>query len=180
MASIGATLLERLSGGGTILRPQDRLALRSTLTRYVEGGLKPDSVRRALNRAGVSTAGLDLPGLARSVETEHRNKLTLQSARGNYVPREGRDMIAAPFKVPAQYRYTVETVYRDVDTGERFNAFRTVYSNDRLSKSAIGRLGVRAAEQGLFSPRGPSDPFAPVVVESSTLVNAYYNEDTDL
>ena len=154
--------------------------LASLVQRYVGGGLKADSLRRALNRQGISTAGLNLGAKVASARVDYDNSLLIRRSSGNLLPRPGRDMVGVPFKVPARYKYVVNISYLDPDTGEIFTAFRTVYSQDLLTKAQAQRLGMSQAQQGLQSPRGKSDPFAPLRVAGADLENAYYNLATEV
>lgn len=149
--------------------------LASLVKRYVGGGLKADSLRRALNRERISTAGLNLGTKVAAARAEYDNALLIRKARGNFIPRPGRGMVGVPFKVPARYKYVVDVGYLDPETKEVFKAMRTVYSQDLLSESEAQRLAEYHARQGLVSPRGKSDPSAPLRVASADIENAYYN-----
>ena len=154
--------------------------LASLVQRYVGGGLKPDSLRRALNRERISTAGLNLGAKVASARIEYDNSLLIRRSSGNLLPRPGRDMVGVPFKVPARYKYAVDISYMDPETKEIFKQIRTVYSQDPLTKAEAQRLGMSQARQGLQSPRGKSDPSAPFRVVEADLVNAYYNLATEV
>lgn len=148
----------------------------SLVTRLASRGIKLDSARRALNRAGVSTRGLGLPRLFARAEAIHNNTQVLAGRRSTFKPGPGRGTVAEPFKVPANYRYVVNVTYRDPATGDRFTNARSVYSRERLSLGQAEMVAFQQAERGLRSPRGKSDPFAPFTVERADMLNAFHNE----
>lgn len=149
--------------------------LRSIVQQGVRRGIQADSIRRQLNRQGVSTAGLGVQTLYREAAAELANEQKLAGRSSQLIPRPGRDMIPKTFKVPVDFSYVVNVRYVDPDSSDVLTQARTVYSQNQLSKGQAEALAVTDALQGLSSPRGASDPFAPLEVDGGDLVNAYYN-----
>ena len=172
-----STLLGRLGAGPEGQRTIFRHQLRQLVQSYVAGGLKASSLQRRLQRENVDLKGLGFAGIAREAEAIYANQNAIQGRSGNLIPRPGRDMLPARFKVPANYRYIVKVNYVDPsDPTLTASNFRSVHSLDLLTKAGAEARGFALAQQGLQSPRGGTDPFAPMEVESVELINAYHNE----
>jgi len=173
-----AVLLTRLFGDDGPPPVIDKGELRHYIQSYVNSGRNPASLQRFLNRRNVSTAGLGFKDIAARAVAEFSNRRAIEGRSGLLIPRPGRDMIPSRFKIPANYRYVSEITYYDPDTGDTFTTSRSVYSQELITKTQVEALSIKAANAGLQSPRGPSDPYAPLQVQSASLYGAYYNEGT--
>lgn len=147
--------------------------IRNTIARGVRANIQPDSIRRALNRQGISTSGLGLRGRVEAQRVVQRNTELLQSRRTNYRPGPGRGMIKAVSREPFDYRYVVNVTYRDLNTGQLVTEARSVSSNIRLTVGQAQRQALADARLGLLSPRGKSDPRGRLQALSSLIEQSY-------
>ncbi len=149
--------------------------IRSFIQDYVNRGAQKDSVRRQLNRLGVSTEGVPWSSMWDQSVAEKRNQLLLRNRPSTLIPRPGRDMVGREFKAPFRYRYVVRMQLRDSRGRFVKSTAISIYSDGRLSKGVVEGRAMRQAET-LTRQYGWLDRHGATQARSATLMNAYYNE----
>ena len=150
------------------------VALRSKLQGAVLQGILQDSFRRALNRAGVSTAGLGLTPLWREAVGELANSNFLGSRDIRAVPKPNNGLLPRPFKAPFRNRYVVSVSYRLPGSPDISSIEFSVYSNTNLTKGQAQRLALAQAPGNLSSGRYHDKTDQPELL-GADLINGFYN-----
>jgi hypothetical protein len=148
--------------------------IRALASSYVKRGLQPDSLRRQLNRQGISTAGLNIRSLYVDAQAEAGNERLLSDQGATFVPRPGEGMITREAKEPWKNRYVVRVNFLDPDTETLSSTFLSINTNTDYSKGRAEREVARYAAF-LAAEGGQSDVVAGATIESTELVNAYFN-----
>ena len=165
------------------------LANRSNLYPLVQQainkGIKQDSFRRALNRAGTPTRGLNLGAVFARAREERSVAERITHIGRAARPTVARTTMPSEMRQPYNYRYVVRVDMLNADTGETFSRRVSIWDNHLMTRGTAENSVLRYAEQ-LNEEESDTDPerkenrfdrkgFHP---QSSTLEMVYRQEGT--
>ena len=149
--------------------------IRSLAAHYVSRGLQPDSLRRQLNRQGISTAGLNMQQIFVDATEEFANQAFLEASSKAYTPEPGVSMISREFSEPWTNRYVARVDFIDPATGEADFTNLSINTNSEYTigraESEVGGYAKFLAEEG-----GGSDIPEGAEITGVEITQAYYNE----
>jgi hypothetical protein len=151
----------------------------------INKGIQRDSFRKALNRAGIKSKAVNLPGLWARAHAEKDNELRMRFLGANKAPLPGTTMLPAQFKEPWNYRYIVRVNMLNPDTGASFTRDITLWENERIRVGTAAEAGLQyardqQANQRDTNPKRTTERWdtAGYVPTHAFVVNAFYNSET--
>ena len=148
--------------------------LRGFIESYALQGVQQDSVRRQLNRLGVSTADLPWKQLWAESHAQIANARLLSGAHRFSIPKPGAGMVAREFKSPNTYRYVHQITMMDTE-GNFLGTTTLSLNSDRQLRVWEAEKIMKEKAQAEADKVGRSGIIKGAVVVDSTLINAYYN-----
>jgi len=148
--------------------------LYQTVQKYVAAGFQQDSLRRFINRQGISTAGMNLSGLWQEAVFEKSVSDQIVGKSSLLRPRVGRDMVPRLLKVPFRHQYVVQIQFRDNATGQFRSTALSVFENAELTKGEAQRRAMAVFDERVgFEEKYRASQNSKAL--GGELLNAYYN-----